>query len=263
MAVSPESSTGFFRWARRALAPRQARSATAAVEHQVTATDADLVLGVLAEDGFAGGHMTLSKAAAAEAISEQIAQPLGLSILEAAWGVRQVLDSKMADLLRSVTIERGHDPREFVMFANGGQGPTHAWALSRELGIATFIVTPTATAQSALGTGTSDIRQTSERPCYVRIPPGQSVTEEALARIASELESAESAARNRVLVDSENMAIKDITLERTLALRYRGQAHHLDVQVSEDPIERGVIRPHHRPLRGAVRITLRSRLSLP
>ncbi len=198
---------------------------------QVTATDADLVLGALAEDGFAGGNMTLSRSAAADAISEQIAQPLGLSTLEAAWGIRQVLDNKMADLLRSVTIERGHDPREFVMFANGGQGPTHAWALSRELGISTFVVTPTATAQSALGTGTSDIRQTSERPCFVRIPPGTALTDEGLARIAAGLDEAESIARSRVVGDSENMAIEEVTIERTLALRYRGQAHHLDVPV--------------------------------
>jgi N-methylhydantoinase A len=203
----------------------------------VTATDADLVLGVLAENGFAGGNMTLSKAAAETAISEQIAYPLGLSTLEAAWGVRQVLDSKMADLLRSVTIERGHDPREFVMFANGGQGPSHAWALSRELGISTFIVTPTATAQSALGTGTSDLRQSSERPCYVRVPPGRTITEEGLARISAELKTAESIARTRVLGDSDTVDTHGVTVERTMALRYRGQAHHLDVPVSADAMD--------------------------
>ena len=142
---------------------------------RVTATDADLVLGILAEDGFAGGTLRLSRRAAEAAIAEQIAGLLGLSTVEAAWGIRQVLDSKMADLLRSVTIERGHDPREFVMFANGGQGPSHAWALCRELGIATFVVTPTATAQSAVGTGTSDLRQSAERPCFLRIPPGQTI----------------------------------------------------------------------------------------
>jgi N-methylhydantoinase A len=195
----------------------------------VTATDADLVLGVFAEEGFAGGHMTLSKAAAEVAIEEQIAEPLGMTLLEAAWGVRQVLDSKMADLLRSVTIERGHDPREFVMFANGGQGPSHAWALSRELGISTYIVTPTATAQSALGTGTSDLRQTSERPCFVRIPPGRSITQEDLDRINAELRDAEAHARSSVLDDMENMAVQEVSVDLTLALRYRGQAHHLDV----------------------------------
>ena len=195
----------------------------------VTATDADLVLGVFAEEGFAGGNMTLSKADAEAAVAKQIAEPLGLSVLEAAWGVRHVLDSKMADLLRSVTIERGHDPREFVMFANGGQGPSHAWALSRELGISTFVVTPTATAQSALGTGTSDIRQTSERPCFIRIPPGQSIDADGVRRIADEVAAAEALARSGVLEDTTNMSIQKMSVEQTIALRYRGQAHHLDV----------------------------------
>ena len=204
---------------------------------QVTATDADLVLGVLAEDGFAGGSMRLSRSAAEEAIYEQIAVPLGLSTLEAAWGVRQVLDSKMADLLRSVTIERGHDPREFVMFANGGQGPSHAWALSRELGIATFIVTPTATAQSALGTGTCDLRQSAERPCFVRIPPGKAISEEGLTRLTTELRAAEGIARARVLDNAGEDDRGAVSVERTLALRYRGQAHHLDVPVAASSID--------------------------
>src|SRR5207248_7135549 len=94
---------------------------------QVTATDADLVLGVLDEEGFAGGAMRLSRTAARDAIEEQIARPFGIGVLAAAWGIRRVLDARMADLLRSVTIERGHDPREFTMFAGGGQGPSHAW----------------------------------------------------------------------------------------------------------------------------------------
>jgi N-methylhydantoinase A len=179
---------------------------------QVTATDADLVLGVLDESGFAGGTMRLSRGAAETAIAEQIAAPLGMSTVEAAWGIRQILDSKMADLLRAVTIERGHDPREFLMFAGGGQGPSHAWALCRELGIRTFVVTATATAQSAYGTGTSDLRVTAQRPCYIRIPPGQTVS----AHDTDRLEAA-------------------FTMQgdRTVSVRYRGQAHHLDVPMPE------------------------------
>jgi N-methylhydantoinase A len=193
----------------------------------VTATDADLVLGVLSGDGFAGGRMQLSRDAAEKAVREQIAGPLGMTTAEAAWGVRQVLDSKMADLLRSVTIERGHDPREFVMFANGGQGPSHAWALCQELGITTFIVTPTATAQSALGTGTSDLRQSAERPTFTRLAPGTSASPEVLARLDVELAEAEHAARARATTD--DVRATGWTVDRTFSLRYRGQAHHLDV----------------------------------
>lgn len=194
-------------------------------EH-VTATDADLVLGMISEEGFAGGTMRLNRPSAEEAIGRLIAGPLGLSTLEAAWGIRQVLDSKMADLLRSVTIERGHDPREFVMFANGGQGPSHAWALCRELGISQFIVTPTATAQSAVGTGTSDLRTSAERPCYLRIAPGRSVGEAESSFVEHELQLAARSAKSRVPAD---LADKDVSVERFVALRYRGQAHTLEV----------------------------------
>ncbi len=206
---------------------------------QVTATDADLVLGILAEDGFAGGTLRLSRAAALAAIADQIARPLGLPVLEAAWGVRQVLDSKMADLLRSVTIERGHDPREFVMFASGGQGPSHAWSLCSELGISTFVVTPAATAQSALGTGTSDLRQSAERPCFVRIPPGTAIAAADLRTLERELQAAVTAARDRVLAGLAGPAGDAVTVERSVALRYRGQAHHLDVAVPAGDLSPG------------------------
>jgi N-methylhydantoinase A len=199
---------------------------------QVTATDADLVLGVLAEEGFAGGSMRLSRVAAEAAIAEPIAAPLGMSTVEAAWGVRQVLDSKMADLLRSVTIERGHDPREFVMVAGGGQGPAHAWALCRELGIGTLVVTATATAQSAFGTGTGQPRVTAQRPCYVRIAPGQPVAAGDLDRLDAELGAADAIAVGRL-----GSARGQHSAERTVSLRYRGQAHHLDVPLPESHLD--------------------------
>jgi N-methylhydantoinase A len=189
---------------------------------QVTATDADLVLGVLDEAGFAGGTMRLSREAAIVAIEEQIARPLGLPVMEAAWGIRRVLDARMADLLRSVTIERGHDPSEFTMVAGGGQGPAHAWALCRDLGITTFVCSPMATAQSAYGIGSSDQRLSGQRPCHLRIPPGQPPTADQAAALSRHLDSAAEAAARRITGT-------DVVAERSVSVRYRGQAHHLDV----------------------------------
>ncbi|MFN3351844.1 hydantoinase/oxoprolinase family protein, partial [Pseudorhodoplanes sp.] len=85
-----------------------------------TATDADLVLGVLDPDNFIGGRMKLDVDAARRAIEEHVAKPLNIGLTEAAWAIRQILDSKMADLLRRMTIERGYDPRDFTLLANGG-----------------------------------------------------------------------------------------------------------------------------------------------
>jgi N-methylhydantoinase A len=199
-----------------------------------TATDADLVLGVFDEAGFGGGRMRLDADAATRAISKHVAEPLRLGLLEAAWGIRQVLDAKMSDLLRRVTIERGHDPREFTMFASGGSGPSHAWALCRDLGIETVVVPSTATVQSANGTGTSNLRRTAERPCYVRIAPmSQPVTDD-LTRLADALQVVAAEVIDSLRRDSPDAAV---ALERSVALRFRGQAHHLDVALPEDRLD--------------------------
>ncbi|GGY33239.1 hydantoinase/oxoprolinase family protein [Streptomyces djakartensis] len=199
-----------------------------------TATDADLVLGVLDEEDFAGGTMRLDRAAAADAIEERVAKPLGLGVLEAAWGIRQVLDSKMADLLRSVTIEKGHDPREFVLFAGGGQGPSHAWALCRELGIRTFVVTPTATGQSAFGTGTCELKRTVSRPHYLRLPGDGEIRAEDVAPLAEKLAAMTAEAEAASTAGPAQGERGELTIRRTAAIRYRGQAHHLDVPVAEE-----------------------------
>ena len=107
-----------------------------------TATDADLVLGILDADHFVGGTMRLDFEAAYAAIRDHVAAPLGLGVVQAAWGIREVITSRMADLLRQVTIERGQDPREFVLLAAGGSGPSHAVDLARELGIREVVVPP-------------------------------------------------------------------------------------------------------------------------
>jgi N-methylhydantoinase A len=206
-----------------------------------TATDADLVLGVLDEAGFAGGTMRLSRAAARAAIEEHIARPLGMPVMEAAWGIRRILDAKMADLLRSVTIERGHDPREFVMFAGGGQGPAHAWALCRDLGIATFVVTPTATAQSAYGIGTSDVRLSAQRPCHLRIPPGSTPTGEQVAQLRESVTAAADMAAGRLASAGTTASGADILAERSVSLRYRGQAHHIDVPLPAGDVDAAAV----------------------
>jgi len=200
---------------------------------QPTATDADLVLGVLDPMTFVGGRMKLDTKAAAHAISEHVAAPLDMTLMQAAWGIRELLDSRMGDLLRRVTIERGYDPREFALFANGGSGPSHAWTLCRDLGIQGFIVPPTATGQSAYGTGTSDLRQTVEKPAYVRLTAKGTPQQEQLEglRIAFHAVAAD-------VIESlkSELAADTIYVERSIAIRYRGQAHALDVAVPEDDI---------------------------
>lgn len=195
-----------------------------------TSTDADLVLGVLDPDWFLGGRMKLDLAAARAAIEEKVARPLGLDVLSAAWGIREVLDNKMADLLRRVTVERGHDPRDFTMLANGGAGPSHAWALARELGLDGFVVPAAATAQSAFGTANADLGFTVTRPVYVRIGSGAAPTDEQLASVARAFDEAARQATDGL----REAAASSVRIERSVALRYRGQTNHLDVLVEGD-----------------------------
>jgi N-methylhydantoinase A len=195
---------------------------------KATATDADLVLGVLDPDNFLGGRMKLDLKAAEEAIRRDVATPLGLSVVEAAWAIREVLDNRMADLLRRVTIERGYDPRDFVLFANGGAGPSHAWVLSQELGLDGFVVPAAATAQSAYGTANSDILFSAECPCYVRLRSGSVPSAEQLGQISVALESASAEVKSHLL-RAHTAGITKI--QRFVSMRFRGQSHCLDVSL--------------------------------
>jgi N-methylhydantoinase A len=201
---------------------------------QPTATDADLVLGVLDPENFLGGRMKLDVAASRKAIEEHVAEPLGISILAAAWGIREVLDNKMADLLRRVTIERGYDPRDFTLLANGGAGPSHAWVLSEELGLPGFVVPAVATTMSAFGTGNSDLGFTSERPTYTRIPPGASPSLEQFQAITEALAEARDEVSRNLKLAAATGAVETTFL---LALRYRGQSHSLDIPLDVERLD--------------------------
>ncbi len=194
---------------------------------QPTTTDADLVLGVLDPARFGSGGIVLDKAAASAAIAEQVGKPLGLNAVEAARAIRVVFDTAMADLLRAVTIERGHDPREFILVAGGGSGPSHAWALCRELDLPGFIVPPTATAQSAFGAGTSDLKTTAARTCYTRVGCGVQPSAQQSELIAAAIEDTKTRALDAIPDASR------ASTAHTAAVRYHGQAHHLDVAIEE------------------------------
>src|SRR3954462_2611389 len=90
-----------------------------------TVTDAQLVLGYLDADNFAGGRMKLDRDSATKAIAE-LGKQIGMSAIECAAGICRIVELQMADIIRKVTVEKGHDPRDFVLFAFGGAGPAHA-----------------------------------------------------------------------------------------------------------------------------------------
>src|SRR5262245_26722415 len=123
-----------------------------------TVTDANLVLGRIAAGRFLGGAMPLDHAAAARAIDERLGLPLGLARDDAAAGVVRLADVKMALAVRSITTERGLDPRDYTLVAHGGGGPLHAVAIARELAIPRVIVPPAPATFSAWGMLATDLR---------------------------------------------------------------------------------------------------------
>src|SRR3954454_16863434 len=118
---------------------------------RATVTDADVVLGYLPIDSFAGGRMTLDADAAREAVERDVAKPLDIDLTEASWGVVRTVNATIADAVRRVLATKGVDPRELALVAFGGNGPVHAWAQAEELGIDRVLVPRTAPAFSALG----------------------------------------------------------------------------------------------------------------
>lgn len=199
-----------------------------------TSTDADLVLGVIDPENFIGGRMKLDVAASRRAIDEKIAKPLGISVEEAAWGIREILDNKMADLLRRVTIERGYNPLEFMLLANGGAGPSHAWVLARELGLKGFVVPAAATAQSAYGCANSDLGLTDERTIYVRLKPGQQ-PDAMQTRLLKEAMSEGTQSVRQGLAAAG--AAGSVAIETLASVRYRGQTNAMDIVVPSDASE--------------------------
>ena len=126
---------------------------------QPTVTDADVVLGRLNPDFFLGGEIKLDVARATAAIEKVVAKALGISTIEAASGIARVTDADMAHAVRIMTVQKGHDPRDFVLVAFGGAGPAHAIAIARELGIGKVVIPRHPGIFSAIGMLLADARE--------------------------------------------------------------------------------------------------------
>ena len=189
-----------------------------------TVTDADLVLGYLAPDNFLGGEMELDLAAA-EAAIDQVAERLGLTRMEAADGIRRILDSQMADLVRRTTIDRGYDPREFTLLAYGGMGPTHAARYAADLGVAEVVVPADATAFSALGMLAAPLLRVFETSVPVLSPLG----EDEAGQITEIFESLEERARREFA--EADIDPDQLQLRRSIHVRFQMQVHELDIEV--------------------------------
>lgn len=193
-----------------------------------TVTDANLVLGRLEPGDFLGGDMGLD-AAASDAVIAKLADRLGIDKLHAAEGVLTILNANMANAIRSRTVQKGIDPRDFALVAMGGAGPLHGAEVAAMLHIPEVIIPPYPGITSAMGLLTADLKYDAIRTQF------QVSTNCDLDRINADLSAMETDLAARCADDG--IARHDITFMRSGDLRYVGQGYELKVPVSDGDLD--------------------------
>ena len=213
-----------------------------------TVTDANLILGYLNRDYFLGGEMKVNREKASQAVQKEIADPLGKPVIEAAAGIFRVINQNMADATKVVSIQRGHDPREYALVSAGGACSIHACKIAEEVGCEQVIVPEAASVFCALGMLESDVRLDSVKT-YNAVMPGTPSPGADAAGTNGEGTSASGTAVpsidlekfNRVIAQAEGKALADLLQEgvererasllRFLDMRYVGQHHEVTVEI--------------------------------
>src|SRR5438094_218969 len=186
-----------------------------------TVTDAELVLGYLDPDNFAGGKMKLDFSSAAKAIQD-LGRKINMDAMECAAGICRIVELQMADVIRKVTVEKGFDPRDFVLIAFGGAGPAHAGVFARELGVRKVIVPQRKAASTwcAFGAAAADVLHIFEHTEIMPTPVGAE-------RINKVLDALQSQAKKRMA--DEGIAAGRQRFEFSLDVRHKGQINEVEV----------------------------------
>ncbi len=188
-----------------------------------TVTDAAVLLGYVDR---LGGQLQLDPGAADTAIRKHVAAPLDLDIHAAADGILQVACEQMRDLIRRTTVQRGHDPSDFALYAFGGAGPQYAGRYAAGLGVREVVVPGLAAEFSAFGAVASDLKATVEQD----VPPGDLY--ESLPRLNDLLERLETSARRQLDRAEQYLNAagrRDLVVRRSVGLRFYRQIHRIDV----------------------------------
>ncbi|MCA0246777.1 MAG: hydantoinase/oxoprolinase family protein [Proteobacteria bacterium] len=193
-----------------------------------TITDANLILGRLNPDRLLGVDNKVTLDRVRDLVLEKVGSRLGLDAGAAAAAILRIANDRMAGAIRLVSLSRGHDPRDFALFAFGGAGPLHATALARELGIPTVLVPARPGITNALGCVVADLRHD-----YVRTvnKPLSAVDDATVARIY-----AEQAAEGEATIAREGVPVRDLRRVLTADMQFQGQSHILSVGVESADI---------------------------
>lgn len=189
-----------------------------------TVTDANLVLGRLNPEDFAGAT-TLRPELAQRAIIDKVGRPLGLGPQEAAEGIIRVVNATMVRAIRVVSVQKGHDPRDFTLMAFGGAGPLHAVELAKELGIPRVLIPAYPGVTSAWGMLSADVRHDYVLAFRAELVP------HVISEINGRFAHLESRARSDLI--GEGFAEDEILFARLADLRYKGQSYELSVPLPD------------------------------
>ena len=198
-----------------------------------TCSDANLVLGYLSPDFFAGGRIRLDAGAARAAIEHGVAAPLGMDPVRAAFGMYQVMNVNMASAIREISVQKGWDPREFPLICAGGAGAIHAAMIARELGIRRVIVPRDAAIFCASGMLRTDLKHDFVRS-HAAVLGDATMRGGRIVELVDEM-----AVEADAVLRSEGIAIGHRRFSYALDLRYRGQYHEVPVEVSIDQLRSG------------------------
>jgi N-methylhydantoinase A len=196
---------------------------------EATVTDANVVLGYIDPDNFLGGEMVLDAERSREALG-RLAGEVGMETTELAAGIVQIVEAQMAELIRQMTVQSGYDPRDFVVYAYGGAGPTHGVGYAAELGASAVIVPllDLGAVWSAYGVASSDLVELVERTDIMRQPFD-------LDRLNATLDEAVEVAEKRLA--EQGVDATNATLERRAYVRYTAQINEVDVVLDDGPVD--------------------------
>ena len=198
-----------------------------------TVTDANLILGYINPDYLVGGALPLNPAPSHAVVAERIAAPLGLDLAHAAFGAHRIAASNMIRAIKAVSSERGRDPRDYALFAFGGNGPLFAAGMAEELGIRRVVVPPSPGLFSSFGLLYADVEHHYSRTLR-RVLRGAD---------AAELDAAwaalEDTAREQLTTDG--FTVERMQFRRTANMHYKGQIFELTVPAPSGTIDAGAI----------------------
>lgn len=199
-------------------------------------TDADLLLGYLDENYFLGGSMKLDKEAARRGVEEKIAKPLGVSFIQAVWGIHDLINETMAAAAKTHIAEKGGNPKIVTIAAFGGAGPVHAYGLARKLGSPRMLIPPNAGVGSAMGFFTAPRAFDLLRSHKV------SLADASFAEIEDIFRKLEADAAQILKKEASGEVIR---FERTVDMRFVGQGSEMNIAVPDGDfakIEKGAVR---------------------